>query len=94
VAPYIKYGERLRINLTSSLLLCVITIGTEEYSLTQKYVFKLIKPGYMFQLYSHHQAYLQALVELYMLNGYAMWDPRSGAKTFTDEIKNTNHSVG
>jgi hypothetical protein len=31
------------------------------------YVFKLIKPGYMFQLYTHHQAYLQSLVELYML---------------------------
>jgi hypothetical protein len=28
----------------------------------------------MFQLYSHHQAYQQSLVELYVLNAYAMWD--------------------
>jgi hypothetical protein len=48
------------------------TISTEECTLAQKYIFKLIKPGYMFQLYSHHQAYLQSLVELYMLNAYAM----------------------
>jgi hypothetical protein len=60
--------------------LCVITIGTEEYSLAQQYVFKLIKPGYMFQLYSLYQAYLQSFVELYMLNAYAMWDPSSEAK--------------
>jgi hypothetical protein len=60
----------------------VIAIGTEDYSLAQ-YVFKLIKPGYMFQLYSHHQAYLQSLVELHMLlNAYAMWDPISEAKKF------------
>jgi hypothetical protein len=37
---------------------------------------KLRKPGYMFQLYSHHQAYLQSFLDLYMLNAYAMWDPR------------------
>jgi hypothetical protein len=74
--------------LTRSITLCVTTIGTEEYSLTQQYVFKLIKPGYMFQLYSHYQAYLQSLVELYMLNSYAMWDPSSEAKHFTDRIKN------
>jgi hypothetical protein len=49
--------------------------GQGHYSLAQQYVFKLIKPGYMFQQYSHHQAYLQSLVELYMLNVYAMWDP-------------------
>jgi hypothetical protein len=36
----------------------------QEYSLAQQNVFKLIKPGYMFQLYSQHQAYLQLLVEL------------------------------
>jgi hypothetical protein len=41
----------------------------------------------MFQLYSHHQAYLQSLVELYMLNAYAMWDPSSDAKNFTGGIK-------
>jgi hypothetical protein len=41
----------------------VITISTKEYSLAQQNVFKLIKPGYMFQLYSHHQAYLQSLVK-------------------------------
>jgi hypothetical protein len=40
--------------LTRSIPLCVITTGTEKYSLAQQYVFKLIKPGYMFQLYSHH----------------------------------------
>jgi hypothetical protein len=45
-----------------------LTVGTKEYSLAQEYVFKLIKPGYMFQLYSNHQAYLQSLVELDMLN--------------------------
>jgi hypothetical protein len=36
----------------------------------------------MFQLYSHHHAYLQLLVELYMLNAYAMWDPSSEEKHF------------
>jgi hypothetical protein len=41
----------------------------------------------MFQLYSHHQAYLQSLVELYMLNAYGMWDQSSEAKVFTDGIK-------
>jgi hypothetical protein len=41
-----------------------VTIGTEEYSLAQKYVFNLIKPGYLFQSHSHHQAYLQSPVEL------------------------------
>jgi hypothetical protein len=41
----------------------------------------------MFQLYNNHQAYLQSLVELYMLNAYAMWDPSSKAKIFTDGIK-------
>jgi hypothetical protein len=53
-----------------------VCIGTEEYSLAQKYAFQLIKPGYMFQLYSHHQAYLQSLVELYVLNVYGMWELR------------------
>jgi hypothetical protein len=71
-----------------------ITIGTEEYSLAQQYVFKLIKPDYMFQLYSHHQASLQSLVELYMLNAFTMWDASSEANNFTDGIKNMNHSVG
>src|SRR5215510_2258252 len=72
-----------------------VSIDTEEYSLAQQYVFKLIKPGYMFQLYSHHQAYLQSLVELCMLNAYTMWDPSSKVKScFTDGIKNINHSVG
>jgi hypothetical protein len=41
-----------------------VTIGTAEYSLAQQHVCKL-KPGYMFQLYCHLQAYLQSLVELY-----------------------------
>jgi hypothetical protein len=48
----------------------------------------------MFQLYSHHQAYLQSLAELYMINAYAMWDPSREAKIFTDGIKNIDHSVG
>jgi hypothetical protein len=48
----------------------------------------------MFQLYSHHQAYLQSLVELCMLNAYGMWDPSNEAKISTDGIKNVNHSVG
>jgi hypothetical protein len=47
----------------------------------------------MFQPYSHHQAYLQSLFELYMLNAYAMWDPSSEANIFTGGIKNMNHSV-
>jgi hypothetical protein len=55
-------------------------IGTEEYSLAQQYVFNLIKRGYMFQLYNHHQAHLQSLVELHKLYAYAMWDPSSEAK--------------
>jgi hypothetical protein len=29
-----------------------------------------------------------------MLNAYAMCDPSSEAKIFTDGIKNMNHSVG
>jgi hypothetical protein len=33
----------------------------------------------MFQPYSHHQAYLQSFVELYMLNAYVMLDPSSEA---------------
>jgi hypothetical protein len=80
--------------LTRSILLCIITIGTHEYSLAQQYVFKLIKPCYMFVLYSHYQAYLQSLVELYTLNAYAMWDPSSEAKNFTDGIKIMNQSMG
>jgi hypothetical protein len=48
----------------------------------------------MFQLYSHHQAYIQSFVELCMLNSYAMWDPSNEAKIFADGIKNMNHSVG
>jgi hypothetical protein len=48
----------------------------------------------MFKLYSHHQAYLQSLVELYMLNAHAMWDSSSEEKNFTGGIKNMNHSVG
>jgi hypothetical protein len=49
-----------------SIPLCVVTNGTEQYSLAQQYlyVFQLIKTGYMFQLYSHHQACLQSLAEL------------------------------
>jgi hypothetical protein len=60
-----------------------ITIGTEDYSLAQKYVFRLVKPGHMFQLHSH-QTYLKSLVDLYMLNAYAIWDPISEAKLFAD----------
>jgi hypothetical protein len=71
-APYVydisrlrvKFNGRITIYLTRSIPLCVITIGTEKYSLSQ-HVFKLIKPEYMSQLYSHHQAYLQSLVEIY-----------------------------
>jgi hypothetical protein len=65
------YILKLEIMTFLSLRVGIIAfpIGTEEYSLAQQYVFKLIKPGYMFQLYSHHQAYLQSLVELYMLKG-------------------------
>jgi hypothetical protein len=63
-----------------------INIGTEEYSLAQQYVLKLIKPGYMFQLYSHHQAYLQSLVMLFMLIAYAVWDPSSEAKILLMEL--------
>jgi hypothetical protein len=50
----------------------------------------------MFQLYSHHQAYLQSLVELYtcMLNAYVVWDPSSEATICIDGIKNMKHSVG
>jgi hypothetical protein len=61
---------------------------TKEYSQAQQYVFKLIKPGYMFQLYSRYQAYLLSLVELHMLNVYCMWNPSSEARIFTDGIKN------
>jgi hypothetical protein len=71
--------------------------GTHWYGgiqLAQQYVFESIKPGYMFQLYSHHQAYLQSLVELYILNAYVMLDPNGEATIFTDGIKNMNHSAG
>jgi hypothetical protein len=51
------------------------------------------KPGYMFQLYSHHQAYLHSLVELYMLNAYATWDPSSEATDLHVKVKNMNLSV-
>jgi hypothetical protein len=71
--------------------LTYIALGTEQYSPAQQYIFKLIKPGYMFQLHSHHQAYLQLFDEQYMLNAYAMWDPSSEAKMFTDGIRNINH---
>jgi hypothetical protein len=47
-------------NKTSCKALCFV--GTEEYSLAKQYVFKLIKPGYMFQLNSHHQAYLHGYI--------------------------------
>jgi hypothetical protein len=73
VFPYKNHTNH--INFTRSISLCVVTIGTEEYSLVQRYVFKLIKPGYIFKLHSHHQTYVQSLVELYMLNAYGMWDP-------------------
>jgi hypothetical protein len=65
----------------------MITISTKEYSLAQQYLFQLIKPGYMFQLYSHHQAYLQSLVELYMLNAYVMWDPSIEATDLHMKVK-------
>jgi hypothetical protein len=80
--------------LTRSIPLCVIIIGTEKYSLAQQYLFKLTKPRCMFQLYSHHQAYLQLLVELYMSNVYAMLDPSREAKNFTDcLVTGLPHSV-
>jgi hypothetical protein len=41
----------------------------------------------MFQLNSHHQAYLQSLVELYMFNAYCMWDPSSKGKDSHVELK-------
>jgi hypothetical protein len=75
---------RIDLDLARFILLCVRTVGTEEYRLAQQYVFKLVKPGYMFQLYSNHQAYLQSLVELYMFNAYAIRNPSSEAKIFTD----------
>jgi hypothetical protein len=31
-----------------------------------------MKPGYMFQLHSRHQAYLQTLLQLYMLNRHVI----------------------
>jgi hypothetical protein len=74
--------ERNNTTLTRSIPLCVVTTGTEEHSLAQKYIFKLIKPGYVFRRYSHYQAYLQSLFEVYMLNAYAMWDPSIKAKIF------------
>jgi hypothetical protein len=78
-----------------SSLATKINIGTEEYSLAQQYVFKLIKPGYMFHLLQPSSSpYLQSLVKLHTLNAYTVWDPSSKAKTFTDGIKNMNHSVG
>jgi hypothetical protein len=45
----------------------------------------------MFQLYSHHQAYLQSLVELYILNAHAMWDPSNKANDLHMELKIMNH---
>jgi hypothetical protein len=43
----------------------------------------------MLQVYSYHQAYLQSLVELYMLNVYAVWDPSSETKiTYAATIAN------
>jgi hypothetical protein len=80
-------GTRVDLDLTRSILLCVRAVGTEEYSLAKQHVFKLVKPGYMFQLYSNHQAYLQSLVELCMLNAYATRNPSSEAKIFTDGNK-------
>jgi hypothetical protein len=47
----------------------------------------------MFQLYSHHQAYLQSLIELYMLHAYAMWDPSSEATDLYVTVKNMNLSA-
>jgi hypothetical protein len=43
----------------------------------------------MFQLYSHHQACLQSLVELriYTLNACAVWDPSIEAKDLHVKIK-------
>jgi hypothetical protein len=48
----------------------------------------------MFLQHIHHQAYLQSLVELHMLNAYAMWNHSGEANIFTEQIKNMNHSVG
>jgi hypothetical protein len=92
----ITFVEELELRSFSSYIFqnysTLLPLGTEEYSLAQ-HVFKLVKPGYMFLLYSHHLAYLQSLVELYMLNAYAVWDPSSEANIFTDGVKNMNHSV-
>jgi hypothetical protein len=52
----------------------------------------------MFQLYSGHQAYLQSLVELYMLNVYGMWNQVNGPDCETDvisysaEVKTPQHA--
>jgi hypothetical protein len=73
--------------LYAALLALHISIGTEKYSLAQQHTFKLIKPGYMFQVYSHHQAYTQSLVELYMLNVYTVWGPSSEGKDLHVELK-------
>jgi hypothetical protein len=86
VAILFRPGQET-IFLTRAIPLCVITIGTEVYSLAQQYVFNLIKPGYMFQLYSHHQAYVQSLVELCMLDACVMWDPSSEAEILQMELK-------
>jgi hypothetical protein len=61
---------------------CNEGISVYKYIYIQQYVFMFIKPGYAFQLYCHHQAYLQSLVKVYMLNAYATWDPSSEAKSY------------
>jgi hypothetical protein len=41
----------------------------------------------MFQLYSHYHAYLQSLVEFYMLNAFELWGPSNEAKFLQMELK-------
>jgi hypothetical protein len=57
------------------------TPGNNPKYYTQ-YIFKLIKPGYMFQLYSHHQAFttIKCRAHARVLNVNAVWDASSEAK--------------
>jgi hypothetical protein len=43
-----------------------------KYSLAKEFVFKLIKPGYMFQLYSHYQT-LTTIFNTYYLHALKPW---------------------
>jgi hypothetical protein len=62
---HIKRLQQNKYSLNEVHPLCIITIGTEEYSLAQQYVLKLIKSGYMFRytaiirhIYNHLSSYI------------------------------------